>query len=104
MRYDRDYRSAMDIKFSEDIVNICQDLGYDVDSFSRSDEPDDIKKREGSSLEWGTSNVLSRRSTIPDMIFDRGDIGKEPVVRILGKTPDEVADKACAISDRLAMG
>lgn len=102
MRYDRDYRSAMDIRFSEDIVGICRDLGYDVDSFSRSDEPDDIKRREGSSLEWGTGHVLSRRDTVPDMIFDRGDIGKEPVVRILGKTPDEVADKACAVSERLA--
>lgn len=103
MRHDNEYRSAMDIRFSEGIVSSCRELGYDIDSFSRSDEPDDIKKREGSSLEWGTNHVLSRRGTIPDMIFDRGDIGKEPVVRILGKTPEEVADKVCAVSDRLKM-
>ena len=98
MRYDRECRSAMDIRFSEDIVKICRDLGYTVDYFSRSDEPEDIKRKEGSSLEWGTNYVLSKRDTIPDMIFDRGDIGKEPIVRILGRSPAEVADKVLNVS------
>ncbi|MBW2561654.1 MAG: bifunctional hydroxymethylpyrimidine kinase/phosphomethylpyrimidine kinase, partial [Deltaproteobacteria bacterium] len=70
-------------------------------SFSRSDEPADIKEREGSSLEWGTNSVLSGRGTIPDAIFDRGDVGKEPVVRILGQTPAQVTEKVLSISRRL---
>ncbi len=101
MRYDETFRSAMDIRFSEDIVRICGELGYDVDCFSRSDEPEEIKKKEGSSLEWGTNSVLSRRHTIPDAIFDRGEVGKEPVVRILGQTPAQVADKVLNISRKL---
>jgi len=101
MRYDKEYRSAMDIRFSNEIVWICNELGYAVDEFSRQDEPDDVKEREGSSLEWGTNDVLSRRETIPDVIFDRGDVGKEPIVRIIGKTPAEVADKVVAISNKL---
>lgn len=101
MRYDRDHRSAMDIRFSDEIVSLCRELEYDVDSFSRSNEPDDIKQKEGSSLEWGTNYVLSRRDTIPDMIFDRGDVGKEPIVRVLGKTPADVADKVINISNKL---
>jgi hydroxymethylpyrimidine kinase/phosphomethylpyrimidine kinase len=101
MRYDGAYRSAIDIKFSDEIVSICRESGYDIDEFSRADEPEDVKQREGSSLEWGTNDVLSRRDTIPDMIFDRGDVGKEPVVRILGKTPAEVAEKVLKISSTL---
>jgi len=101
MRYDETFRSAMDIRFSEDIVRICGELGYDVDCFSRSDEPGEIKKKEGFSLEWGTNFVLSRRHTIPDAIFDRGDVGKEPVIRILGQTPALVADKVLNISRKL---
>ena len=101
MRYDKAFRSAMDIRFSEEIVKVCEELGYDVDSFSRSDEPADIKEREGSSLEWGTNSVLSGRGTIPDAIFDRGDVGKEPVVRILGQTPAQVTEKVLSISRRL---
>ncbi len=101
MRYDSGFRSAMDIRFAEDMVGICEQLGYDVDSFSRYDEPKDIKEREGSSLEWGTNSVLAKRTTIPDAIFDRGDVRKEPVIRILGRTPAEVAQKVVNISEKI---
>ncbi|MFB3925893.1 MAG: bifunctional hydroxymethylpyrimidine kinase/phosphomethylpyrimidine kinase [Syntrophales bacterium] len=101
MRYDESRRSAMNIRYSEEIVRICGELGYDVASFSRYDEPDRIKKAEGSSLEWGTDSVLAGRDTVPDIIFDRGDVGKEPMVRILGKNPGEVVKKALSIASRL---
>ncbi len=101
MRFDGAFRSAMDIRFSEDILRRCEELGYDIDSFSRSDEPADIKEREGSSLEWGTNAVLARRSTIPDAIFDRGEVGKEPVIRVLGQTPARVVEKVVSISKKL---
>ncbi len=101
MKYDKDYRCAMNIRFSEDIINICRESGYDIDSFNRSDEPKEIKAKEGSSLEWGTDSILSRRNIIPDIIFDSGDIGKEPMIRILGRDPDDVVEKALNIYRRL---
>jgi len=101
MRYDGTYRAAMNIRFSDDIVGICRDLGYRVEYFDRADEPKDVKLREGSSLEWGTNAVLSRQPGIPDMIFDRGDVGKEPMIRILGKTPAEVIEKVLRIARTL---
>lgn len=101
MRYDGSYRSAMNIRFSDDIVAIGRNLGYRVEPFDRADEPEDVKIREGSSLEWGTNAVLSRQPGIPDMIFDRGDVGKEPMIRILGKTPAEVVEKVLRIARML---
>jgi hydroxymethylpyrimidine/phosphomethylpyrimidine kinase len=101
MRYDETFRSAMNIRFSEDLVKTCIDAGYDVDCFSRADEPKEVKEKEGSSLEWGTNHVLSKRDTIPDAIFDRGDVGKEPVIRILGQTPAIVAEKVLNISKKM---
>lgn len=101
MKYNDDYRCAMNIRFSEDILNICSESGYEIDSFDRSDEPKKIKAKEGSSLEWGTDSILSNRDTIPDIIFDRGDVGKEPMIRILGKDPDDVVEKVLTISKKL---
>jgi hydroxymethylpyrimidine/phosphomethylpyrimidine kinase len=57
-----------------------------------------MKSKEGTSLQWGVQSVLKRRKTIPDGIFDYGDMGKEPMVRILGKSPDDVVDKVLAIA------
>jgi hydroxymethylpyrimidine/phosphomethylpyrimidine kinase len=93
MRHDPEFRSAMNIRFSEGLIRQCKDLGWKVCSFDRSDEPEAIKQREGGSLEWGTERVLSKETTIPDIIFDRGDLGKEPMIRVLGRNPDEVVDK-----------
>lgn len=101
MRHDGRYRSAMNIRFAEETIRICRDLGFAVESFDRSEEPKDIKEMEGSSLEWGTNLVLSRSRTVPDIIFDRGDRGKEPMIRILGKTPAEVVEKAVRISRKM---
>ncbi|MCG2754253.1 MAG: bifunctional hydroxymethylpyrimidine kinase/phosphomethylpyrimidine kinase [Desulfobacteraceae bacterium] len=101
MKYNSDFRCAMNIRFSEDIINICQNLGYVIDHFDRADEPEDIKAKEGSSLKWGTDSVFSRQDTIPDIIFDLGDVGKEPMIRVFGKHPDEVAEKVLTISKNL---
>ena len=93
MRRDPAFRSAMNIRFSEGTIRQCQALGWKVGSFDRSHEPAHIKEREGGTLEWGTQTVLSQASEIPDAIYDLGEIGKEPMIRVLGRTPEEVVDK-----------
>jgi hydroxymethylpyrimidine/phosphomethylpyrimidine kinase len=98
MRHDPAFRSAMNIRFSEKRVEQCEALGWKVSSFDRREEPRVVKEKEGSSLEWGTESVLSKETEVPDIIFDRGDVGKEPMIRVLGRTPDEVVDKVLKLS------
>ena len=97
MKYNRRYRSAMNIKYSPEIVNICCRVGFKADSFDREDEPADMKDREGFTLSWGVETVLKRNDVIPDIIYDKGDIGNEPIVRVLGRNPKEVVDKIIKI-------
>lgn len=96
MKHDPNFRSAMNIRFSEDIIRICEHVGLQVSSFDRADEPTQIKEQEGSSLEWATHEVL-KTGKVPDVIFDRGDVGKEPMVRVIGKNPDEVVRKVLKV-------
>ena len=100
LKHNPDFRSAMNIKFSEKIIQTCKHIGFLVRSFDRADEPVEIKDQEGSSLEWGTQEVLMN-GEIPDIIFDRGDVGKEPMVRVIGKNPDEVVEKVIKISQEI---
>lgn len=99
MRHDPEFRSAMNIRFSEGLIQQCTALGWKVCSFDRGDEPEAVKQREGSSLEWGVERVLSKETSIPDIIFDRGDVGKEPMIRVLGRNPDEVVDKVLKLQE-----
>jgi hydroxymethylpyrimidine/phosphomethylpyrimidine kinase len=52
-----------------------------------------VKEKEGSSLEWGVGEVLKKMRRVPDFIYDEGDVGKEPMIRVLGRNPMEVAQK-----------
>ncbi len=93
---DRRIRSAMNLGFSETLVGAFGSAGYDVEELDRRREPKKVREREGSSLEWGTSRVLRKRDSVPDVIFDRGAVGKEAMVRVFGRDPAEVARKILA--------
>ncbi len=97
MMYDPEIRSAMNIRYSKRIVAVCQGLGLQVASFDRGEEPEVVKAREGSTLEWGTQRALQGVGHVPDVVYDEGEKGKEPMIRILGRNPMEVAEKALRI-------
>ena len=93
MKFDPDYCSAMNIRYSEEKVMQLRRKGFLVGHFDRSLEPKKVKQKEGSTLEWGVGAVLEKMRRIPDFIYDQGDMGKEPMIRVLGKNPMEVVNK-----------
>jgi len=93
MKFAPDHCSAMNIRYSKEAVMLLKKKGYRVESFDRRLEPRSVKEREGSSLEWGVGEVLKRGKGVPDFIYDVGDVGKEPMIRVLGRTPMEVVNK-----------
>lgn len=97
-------RSAMNVKFFEGIDDLALLLHLRVASFERGAEPPEIKAQEGSTLAWGVASVLKPGEPPPDLIYDRGELGKEPMIRILGPTPMSVAEKALALKNALQAG
>jgi predicted fused transcriptional regulator/phosphomethylpyrimidine kinase len=90
-----DFRSAINIRFDRQIVGVCKSL-FSVSSYDRTQEPKTIKRREGSSVAWGILAALSK-NRFADVIYHRGDIGKEPMITIFGRNPAEVLNKISAI-------
>ena len=93
MKFDPEYCSAMNIRYSKENVARLRGKGFLVGHFDRRFEPKRVKQREGSSLEWGVGEVLRKLRRVPDLIYDQGDVGKEPMIRVLGKNPVEVVEK-----------
>jgi len=93
MQYHPHLRSTMNICFSEAVLRKAEEKGLVAAGFDRSEEPKEVKEREGSSLEWGTGEAIRRTSEVPDLVYDRGDVGKEPMIRILGTDPQNVLRK-----------
>ena len=102
MRYHPETRAAMAIRYSPEILAACREIGLTEACFDRADEPEDVRDREGSSLEWGMTRVLEGGKPMPDLIFDRGGPGKEPVIRLLASTPMEIVARCVRIGQTAA--
>jgi hydroxymethylpyrimidine/phosphomethylpyrimidine kinase len=52
-------------------------------------------------MEWGTQQAIKKLGRVPSVIFDRGGVGKEAMVRLLGRSALEVAGLALRIAEEL---
>ena len=93
MSFNSEIRCAMNISYSEKSVERCKELGFKIGFFDRVNEPKSVK----STMEWGTKEVVKKLGYVPDIIFDKGGLGKEPMIRILGKNPKDVVEKALVL-------
>ncbi len=93
MRFDPEKRAVMNIKFQQYFLDACKQLKMTVGSFSRADEPKNVKQLEGSSLEWGTRQAILNRGYVPDIIFDLGGQGKEEMIRVIAKDVEDLVGK-----------
>ena len=98
MKFHPEYCSAMNIRYSKGQVAVLKKKGFLVGHFDRRREPKKVKAEEGSSLEWGVREVLKKWKGVPDFIYDEGDVGKEPMIRVLGKSPEEVVNKVLKVA------
>jgi hydroxymethylpyrimidine/phosphomethylpyrimidine kinase len=103
MTHDPSVRSAMNIRYDKAIVAACRRAKLSVGTFDRSKEPPVVRRREGASLEWGTNEAIRRaKGRVPDVIYDEGGLGKEAMIRVLGRSPQQVVDKVLAIQEAMA--
>ena len=89
-------RSGLNIKYDPKIISKAKKSKLTVLSYDRSKEPKRSKQKENSSISWGISNSLNSKS--PDVIYHTGDIGKEPMILIFGKNPDEIIRKVSKLT------
>ena len=102
MRFDPEVRAGMNIRYSEEAVKVCQELGLTVSFYDRREEPREVKEREGMTTTWGAEQAVRRAGRVPDVIYHLGDWGKEPMITLLGRTALEVAERAVEIAKRLS--
>ena len=92
MEYDPAQRAAMSIAYTESLVNRIRSLGYTIAEFDRSRTPPDLEQEEGSTLAWGVLDVIEELGKVPDAIFDKGAMGKVPMIRVFARDPASIVD------------
>ena len=98
MKHDPEKRSAMNIKYHPDLVEICHRLGLRVSSYDRNEEPSEVSEKEGSTISWGVEVAVQNLGAVPDVIYHKGAWGKEPMIVMMGNQPEELAEMAVCLA------
>ena len=101
-RFDPSTRAAMNILYVPALTKACQKLGLTVSYYDRAQEPEEIRKKEGGTIPWGTEEAIKRIQRVPDLYYHTGDYGKEPMAVILGTSASEVAKTALRIAETMS--
>ena len=101
-RHDPTIRAAMNVRYGPDVLEACERLGFIMGTFNRNEEATSLKEREGRTVSWGTRLAIQRAGKVPDVVHDRGDVGKEPMIRVLGRNAVDVAKKVLHLARELS--
>ncbi|MEM2103578.1 MAG: bifunctional hydroxymethylpyrimidine kinase/phosphomethylpyrimidine kinase [Candidatus Bathyarchaeia archaeon] len=100
VKHNEDKRAAINVKFSEETLKILKERGLLVSFYNRLKEPEEIKKVEGMTVPWGVREAIKMIGETPDVIFHKGDLGKEPMIVLFGKDAVSLAKLAVEVAER----
>jgi len=83
-RCDETKTAAINIKFSNNILKALEKRGMTISLYDRRKEPEKIKRVEGMTIPWGVKEAIKKVGKAPDVIYHKGDVGKEPMIVIFG--------------------
>ncbi len=86
-------RSAINLKYNKETISKLRKGKLVISSYDRNAEPNDVKTKEGSSVGWGVKYAIKNSEEPPDVIYHKGDFGKEPMIIIFAKTPTLIIEK-----------
>ncbi|KZN24413.1 bifunctional hydroxymethylpyrimidine kinase/phosphomethylpyrimidine kinase [Haladaptatus sp. R4] len=98
---DPSLRFAVNCRFDGDVGAALSTLSGEVAEFDRAAEPEDVKTEEGSTMGWGARQAFESASGTPVAIIDRGEVGKEAIVKLLAADAEELQRRTLALLSAL---
>lgn len=96
-------RAGIDFANDPDIAKwlegYCRHNGLIFSVIDRSHEPDEIKEAEGASMPWKVAEaVRAAGGRVPNIFYETGAVGKEPVTVLIGEDPISVVGEMLSIA------
>ena len=93
-KFDKSINLVMNLKFIPELVKTLQEkTELEIVEIIREEQPNDIKIKEFSTMEWLIKDTIEKKGKIPDIIWDKGSLGKEPMIRLFGRNSKEIIRK-----------
>ena len=91
---DKSINFVMNLKYTPELIKTLQKKNELVlKEILRIKEPEKLKKKEFSTMQWLIKESIDKIGKIPDIIWDKGAIGKEPMIRLFAKTSKDMIKK-----------
>lgn len=98
--HDPSLNIVMNLKYSPELVEKLQNHPkFEVKELIREIQPKGIKETERSTMQWLIKECIKEVGHIPDIIFDTGAKGKEPMIRLFAANSDKMITKLGLILD-----
>jgi len=93
-KFDNSINFVTNLKYEEKTINLIKEKSdlYTYE-FIRESQPNSVKSKEHSTMQWLIMESIEQTGRIPDIIWDKGAIGKEPIIRVFGKTSKNLVSK-----------
>lgn len=93
-KFDKSINYVINLKYTPELIKTLQkETDLELKEILRENEPNKLKKKEFSTMQWLIKESLDKNGKIPDIIWDRGSIGKEPMIRLFGKNSADIIEK-----------
>ena len=92
--YDNSINFVINLKYKADWISAIQEnTDLELKEIVRKDQPEEIKTKEFSTMQWLIKESVEKLGKIPDIIWDKGSLGKEPMMRLFAKNSMEMIIK-----------
>jgi hydroxymethylpyrimidine/phosphomethylpyrimidine kinase len=96
--FDPDLRFAVNCRFDDETEAATAELDGPVTEYDRDAEPEDASGTMG----WGARRAfgaVDADAPTPVAVLDRGDVGKEAIIKVVAETPAELGERVFALLD-----
>ena len=101
-KFDNSINFVMNLKYIPRVIDSLQtNSSLDLIEFERETQPVKVEKKEDSTMQWLIRESFEKYKKIPDIIWDKGAIGKEPMMRLFAKTSENVIKKLKEIMEHV---
>ncbi len=102
-KFDNSINFVMNLRFNPNWIVLIQDnTDLELAEIIREDQPEEIKMKEFSTMQWLIKKSIEKIGKIPDIVWDKGALGKEPMMRLFGKNSKDIITKLKKIIDAIS--
>jgi hydroxymethylpyrimidine/phosphomethylpyrimidine kinase len=90
-KFDNSINFVLNLRYKSNWVKILQEkTDLLLQEIVRAHQPEKIMITEESTMQWLIKKSIKKSGRIPDIIWDKGSVRKEPMIRLFGKNANDI--------------